>query len=63
MICPYNRKSEVQVLQWRQGEQDGDTFCEQKTVTKFSMMDCPKEGCAAWQNGRCRYASVDLKNE
>ena len=62
MICPYNRKSEIQVLQWKQDGEDGETKGEQKTVTTFQMMLCPKEGCGAWRDGRCCYASVDLEN-
>ena len=60
MICPYNRKSETQVLQWVQEEAvdaTGSTQCQQITKTSFEMMECPKEGCAAWQEGKCRYAA------
>ena len=62
MICPYNRKSEVQVLQWKQDDEGGETKCEQKAVTTFQMMTCPKEGCGVWRDGRCCYAAIDLEN-
>lgn len=64
MICPYNRKRETLVLQWVQ-ENDGEvnTNCQQIQSTEFVMMDCPKEGCAVWHDGRCHYAAVALENE
>lgn len=29
----------------------------------FKLMECPKEGCAVWRNGRCTYAAVNLENQ
>lgn len=67
MICPYNRKSETLILQWRQSnpppDEGRDTDCEQIQKTTFTMMECPQEGCAAWYNGRCHYAAISLANE
>lgn len=67
MICPYNRRVETQILQWVQSnpaqEDEKDTDCEQIQRTVFTMLDCPREGCAVWYNGRCHYAAVSLANE
>lgn len=67
LICPYNRKAQTQIYQLV-----NDLVIEDTGVIKssqyiirdtFEMMECPQEGCAAWQNGRCCYASVNLNNE
>lgn len=63
MICPYNRKQQTTVLQWMQNNEDESSNCQQVENVKFSMMECPKEGCAVWYNGRCHYASVNFNNE
>ncbi|MGM9649228.1 MAG: hypothetical protein ACI3XY_04585 [Butyricicoccaceae bacterium] len=64
MICPYNRKREVQVLQWTQNNENDDIVSlQQIEKTDIAMMDCPKEGCAVWYGGRCHYAAVNLQNE
>lgn len=64
MICPYNRKQEMLVLQWNQ-ESDGEenTNCQQLQRTEYTMLECPKEGCAVWHDGHCHYAAVSLLNE
>lgn len=64
MICPYNRKRQTTVLQWTQSNGDeGVTDLQQIEKVDFCMMECPKEGCAVWHNGRCCYAIVNLDNE
>ncbi len=66
MKCPYNRKSETQVLQWSQEPcEDNETvFKNGNQIVKrsFELMECSKEECGAWHNGRCCYASVNLDN-
>ena len=66
MKCPYNRKSETQILTWNQKpSEDNETVIlsgKQMTQYNFELMDCCKEECGAWQNGRCCYASVNLNN-
>ena len=61
MICPSNRKSEVTFLQWSHfnpSQEDGmDTNYEQMQKTMSTMMECPQNGCGAWQNERCCYAA------
>lgn len=64
MICPYNRKSELQVLQREQTtEEESTTKCEQIDRFEFEMMERPREGCAVWYDGRCHYAAVNLDNQ
>lgn len=64
MICPYNRQRETQVLQWTQSNDDNEnTNLQQIETTTFAMMECPKEGCAVWYDGRCHYAAVNFNNE
>ena len=28
----------------------------------YSLMECEKENCGAWQDGGCQYASMNLNN-
>ena len=67
MICPYNRKTEVESLRWEQQYSEDDynriTGLTQVCQTDFIMMECPKEECGAWQNESCCYASISLNNE
>ena len=59
MICPYNRKQENCVKQYKNDLVNEDTgivkgYTEAYTV-KFELMECAKENCGAWQNGKCNY--------
>lgn len=65
MQCPYNRKSETQLQNWNQNPDDNQNFTDGKIVTQtvFELMDCEKENCGAWHNGKCCYAAVSLCNE
>lgn len=60
MICPYNRKSETQVLTWNQNpSEENETVMKnggQMMKTTFELMDCERENCGAWADGRCRYS-------
>lgn len=67
MICPYNRKSQKQVMQYTNelvDETSGVIKGYQHVVLDtFEMMKCPEDGCAAWQNGSCHYVSANMNNE
>ena len=67
MKCPYNRKRETQVLQWTQDPfDDNDALLkggEQITTTSFELMDCVKEECGAYYDGRCCYSGGNFDNE
>ena len=65
MKCPYNRRVEITVQNWGQDSDDNQTPAKGSTVTQtvYELMDCEKENCGAWKNGRCCYAAVSLSNE
>lgn len=65
MVCPYNRKNQINIIQWEQEyNEDGQGyFLTQISKDFFELMDCKREECGAWHNGRCHYASVSMENE
>lgn len=65
MMCPYNRKTETQTLQYTNDITD-DGFvktCTQVSKFDFGMMECEKENCGAWRNGSCRYAALSIEKQ
>lgn len=66
MVCPYNRKSETQTLMWEQNPtEENETVMKngkQITKTTFELMECSKENCGVYRNGKCCYASVNFDN-
>ena len=40
-----------------------DTKKDDTEQTVFELMDCGKENCGAWHDGKCCYAAVSLCNE
>ena len=52
MICPHNVKKVCTVTQ---NSSDDDECNEAVTITKYTMLECPEDGCGAWQDGRCNY--------
>ena len=52
MICPYNIN---QVYTVTQNSPDDGECNDAVAMTKYTMLECPKEGCGAWQDGRCQY--------
>lgn len=65
MKCPYNKKSETQIQNWEQSPDEQQNFTDGKVITQtvFELMNCEKENCGAYHNGRCCYAAVSLNNE
>lgn len=65
MKCPYNRKSETQIQNWKQTPDESQNFTDGRTViqTVFEQMDCELENCGAYRDGKCCYAAVSLLNE
>ena len=57
MKCPYNRKKEIQLLQWTQepDEQNENVIKsgEQITKTDFELGKCEREECEAFYNEVC----------
>ncbi len=57
MICPYNLKTSTEVQSTTQTT-DADGVPEKsRTVTqaRYEYMECLKDECGAWQDGKCRY--------
>ena len=67
MICPYNRAGQTQVMQYTNELVDEESGIirgyEHIVADAFTMLECPREGCAVWRDGRCCYAAVSLENE
>lgn len=65
MKCPYNRKSEKHIQKWGQKPNDDNIITSgvQTDEYTFELMECEKENCGAWHNGKCCYASVSLENQ
>lgn len=58
MICPYNRKTETQILQWTQSpDSEDEKSGQQITKIVFRQIECHREGCGAWHDGQCHYTS------
>lgn len=57
MVCPYNTKSSRVVEQYEKapGEGPDEESSQRITVSSWEMMECPRELCGAWQDGRCNY--------
>lgn len=57
MKCPYTILDTVQTNTERYGfDENGNCISRRHTlVEQRDLMDCLKEECAAWQDGRCQY--------
>lgn len=57
MKCPYNSDQTVQInFNCYTFDENGNcTKHWHKLVEQRGLMDCLREKCAAWQNGRCQY--------
>lgn len=57
MKCPYYVISTTQVNQYtyEYDENNLNTFTQHKLLETNALMDCLKEECAVWINGRCMY--------
>lgn len=60
MVCPYNNKSETQIQAWKQEfdeENESQTPKSGRTVTQtvWEPMECQRENCGAFFDGRCYY--------
>jgi hypothetical protein len=65
MVCPYVRKSETHIQHWGQTpDENTGHLARGTTIDKwtYTLMECEKENCGVWQNGKCCYSSVKLKD-
>ena len=58
MKCPYTIKSETTIQNFGQKYNDEGNPKNSKSVTQtvYELMDCEKDNCGAWQNGKCCYS-------
>lgn len=58
MKCPYNVQNKTEILQWQNDIDDNGvvTGCNQITKGTFSLMECLREECGAFYDGRCHYS-------
>lgn len=61
MICPYNDRLQTTIQQWTQeySEENENQLPTGTTVTKvkFTPMECARENCGVFYDGRCHYNS------
>ncbi len=67
MICPYNRKSETLREVWEQKsneetETPTPSSGEMVKTIVYKLMDCKKEQCGAYYNGRCHYFNSEQQH-
>lgn len=59
MICPYNQifsyNEQTNIL----NEESPEWFKKHINVTIWRNMECKKEECAVWRDGRCCYNSTN----
>lgn len=53
MKCPYNHGKVTECIQ--QTHDENGFLVQQMTITMRQLMECAKEECGAWQDGRCNY--------
>ena len=60
MKCPYNRSGSKQIykIQRQYNDDNLETIMEYNFNEKYELMDCLKEECGAYSNGKCRYNQV-----
>jgi len=51
MKCPYNRKTSKTVRQ----SKIVDELTEEVWVEEYELMECSKENCGVYHNGRCAF--------
>lgn len=57
MICPYTVAKTKTVNQYssQQGDDPNESNTQTIEVTEKTMLECPKEGCGAWEYDHCGY--------
>lgn len=57
MKCPYMKSVETHVQVWIQHHDDDSDKTAGRTVEQwyYELMDCFKDDCGAWRDGRCHY--------
>ena len=57
MKCPYtiDQTAQTNVNQYEYNENGACILHRHILIEQHDLMDCLKEECAAWKNGRCEY--------
>ena len=57
MKCPYNsdQTMQININRYAFDENGNCTSHQHKLVEQRALMDCLREECAAWRDGRCEY--------
>lgn len=55
LYCPYRLKVEQVTQTAREYDEIKEIVTNYKLIERQEMMECPKEECAAWQDGKCKY--------
>lgn len=59
MQCPYNRKSLKYVKDYKNDLVDEENGIlkgyKEAYFEEYSLMECAKENCGVWQDGKCNY--------
>ena len=62
--CPYNRKKLTQVnhrVNDLASEETGVVNSSKEVIKEeYELMECTKEGCGVWHDGKCNYQVVQL---
>lgn len=57
MKCPYVvTRKEINQTKMEYDENNNQTFYSEIRTNQGIFVDCEKENCGAWQNGKCCYA-------
>lgn len=59
MICPYclGRVEQINQNRYEYDDEGRTDFYEHKMIETRHIMECQKENCAAWHDGRCHYSN------
>ena len=55
MICPYVQNSHIQIQDNIRSQEYVDLVDKYITIDYWGNMQCKKEECGAWHDGRCEY--------
>lgn len=62
MKCPYTVHRETTTQAKYAYNEDGTQKCYTEiTSNRAEMIECEKENCGAWKNGKCCYSTVSDK--
>ena len=56
-MCPYCQETKTEFQKWKQDPDDNQTLVEGQTATRtvYTYVECKREKCGAFYDGRCHY--------